>query len=82
MWIPYTVIMNKKTRSSVPNTVCVRCNGGFRCGVAAGDGHCWCFDYPRLDPLPHDDKSTEGGCLCPRCLQDTLQTQYTKHIRR
>jgi hypothetical protein len=66
-------------------SVCTRCGAVFRCGMVAGDAHCWCADLPALQQLPvplpgnasvginvsADAQASEGdaSCFCPACLK-------------
>ncbi|OYZ03533.1 MAG: hypothetical protein B7Y42_00010 [Polaromonas sp. 28-63-22] len=60
-------------------SVCTRCGAVFRCGMVAGDAHCWCADLPALPqlpvPLPGSDSANaqepagDASCFCPACLK-------------
>jgi hypothetical protein len=53
--------------------VCQRCGTPFVCGVAAGEGECWCFQLPMVVPLPENDGA--ATCMCPYCLQERVERQ-------
>lgn len=48
---------------------CERCGATFECGVLAGSDKCWCFDLPKLGPLPAEF----SRCLCPDCLKTFIR---------
>ena len=49
---------------------CARCGAVFECGMKAGVEHCWCADLPPIAP-----NAALASCLCPRCLQDDIETR-------
>ena len=51
----------------VSNGACARCGVPFRCGVAAGDGQCWCMEASVGLPLPLPGDLAR--CYCPACLE-------------
>ena len=60
----------KQPESSLPNQNCAQCGANFRCGIAAGEGTCWCFALPAL--ITKQEAEASEGCLCPACLQEKL----------
>jgi len=55
------------------NKKCEQCGSEFRCGVAAADATCWCFDEPHV--IPFDEKAQ---CLCPACLKLAIRDALKK----
>jgi len=56
-------------------SICPQCGAGFRCGVEAGDGECWCMAMPPLLSVPAKFDVATGAaasCLCPDCLKRRL----------
>jgi AraC family transcriptional regulator len=54
--------------------ICGRCGGSFTCDAASGK--CWCFDLPKVMPIPGEAPS---GCLCPACLREAIKSQTAKN---
>ncbi len=54
-------------------TRCPGCGTVFRCGMAAGDGGCWCAAAPNLLPVPKE--ASGASCLCPDCLRRQVEAQ-------
>jgi prepilin-type N-terminal cleavage/methylation domain-containing protein/prepilin-type processing-associated H-X9-DG protein len=51
--------------SELEQKVCPRCGERFECRLSA---HCWCAEFPVLDPVePRSD------CLCPKCLEQACR---------
>lgn len=60
----------QKRDDAPPIAHCGRCGTAFACGVRAGETHCWCFELPSVMALA---ESVGANCLCPVCLQETIQ---------
>jgi hypothetical protein len=41
---------------------CPECSAPVRCGIAAGENTCWCFNVQATGYLEHD------LCMCKKCL--------------
>jgi hypothetical protein len=52
-----------------PGTVCPRCGGDNRCGIAS-DQPCWCAtEFAATLAVP----KAVTGCYCRRCLTDLME---------
>lgn len=68
--------MTAQTQQTLPaNAVCDACGTPFRCGLRAGEPHCWCADLPRRMPVP---ASTQAVCVCRLCLESAIAGGQTK----
>jgi hypothetical protein len=56
------------TAAAAPDR-CARCGAPFRCGMQAGEAHCWCADLPAIAPKLGRD------CLCRACLEREIAAQ-------
>lgn len=56
-------MVNGDQDTSAGELRCPRCGEPFRCGAAAGEAECWCFEAPAVTPEPAAE-----SCLCQRCL--------------
>lgn len=54
--------------------VCPRCGLAFTCGIAVGEGECWCFQVPNLPSLTQPGEGA-SRCLCPLCLRDLVERE-------
>lgn len=59
----------KRTRPDP--SICPLCERPNECGLAAGEGYCWCFDLsrPAVQPSAAGCAVPEDVCLCQACLQ-------------
>ncbi|MES2401207.1 MAG: cysteine-rich CWC family protein [Pseudomonadota bacterium] len=57
------------------SSTCPGCGAGLRCGMVTGDSKCWCFEMPRVIPVPPADNPANAACLCPACLQKLIASQ-------
>ena len=69
----HLTLRGKLMPKPVTNAVC-RCGRPFICGAATG--HCWCFDLPKVVPIP--GAAEGGGCLCPNCLAEQVAAAAAK----
>jgi hypothetical protein len=46
---------------------CPACGQPAECGMAKGEATCWCFELPRVVPMPAP--ASEARCYCSSCLQ-------------
>ncbi|MDX1953796.1 MAG: cysteine-rich CWC family protein [Verrucomicrobiota bacterium] len=56
-----------------PNETCGLCGAKFRCEVAAGQGSCWCFQFP-----PLNSRLESNNCVCPSCLSEASRAQVAE----
>ncbi len=63
--------MSTSPSQSPGERLCPGCGAAFTCDVEAGKDGCWCFGLPQIAPL---DEPRFKGCLCPDCLQKTIET--------
>ncbi|MCP9449759.1 MAG: cysteine-rich CWC family protein [Nitrospira sp.] len=61
-------------RPPLDPSVCPLCERPNECELAAGKGHCWCFDLSLSPARPSaaDSNKTmpEDVCLCQACLKE------------
>ena len=60
-------IRSMERNNPLVETRCARCNSPMTCNP---DGKCWCAELP-----PRKTLATEGGCLCPSCLEHDLKAE-------
>lgn len=53
---------------------CPACGSAFRCGVAAGDAACWCFNRPAVGSVAGVPADL---CVCPACLDLVANPKYS-----